>query len=93
MAINKARRRKAEMTTRHGQLKVDRKAKPQKIFMDDLAIMENLTIVYTMFPPHSKANCYLLVGFGFTGDYRSSIRAAIRQRGHVHLYRRYPDVS
>lgn len=47
MAINKAKRRKAEMTTRHGQLKVDRKAKPQKIFMDDLAIMENLTIVYT----------------------------------------------
>lgn len=93
MAINKARRRKAEMTTRHGQLKVDRKAKPQKIFMDDLAIMENLTIVYTtynVFTIFSEANCYLLE---YVGDHRPSTGTAIRQRDHVHLYRRYPDVS
>ena len=62
MAINKARRRKAEMTTRHGQLKVDRKAKPQKIFMDDLAIMENLTIVYTMFSTTFKSKL-LFIGW------------------------------
>lgn len=29
-------RRQAEVTTKHGQLKSDRKSKPQKIYMDDL---------------------------------------------------------
>lgn len=29
-------RRQAEVTTKHGQLKPDRKSKPQKIYMDDL---------------------------------------------------------
>lgn len=29
-------RRQAETTTKHGQLKPDRKSKPQKIYMDDL---------------------------------------------------------
>lgn len=31
-------RRQAEVTTKHGQLKPDRKSKPQKIYMDDLGI-------------------------------------------------------
>lgn len=29
-------RRQAEVTTKHGQLKSDRKSKPQKMYMDDL---------------------------------------------------------
>lgn len=29
-------RRQAEATTKHGQLKPDRKSKPQKMYMDDL---------------------------------------------------------
>ena len=33
------------MTTRQGKIKADRKAKLQKIYLDDLASMENLTIV------------------------------------------------
>lgn len=31
-----ALRRQAEATTKHGQLKPDRKSKPQKMYMDDL---------------------------------------------------------
>ena len=39
------RRRAPEMTTRQGKMKADRKAKMQKVYLDDLASMENLTIV------------------------------------------------
>lgn len=34
-----ALRRQAEATTKHGQLKPDRKSKPQKMYMDDLGKM------------------------------------------------------
>lgn len=36
-------RRQAEVTTKHGQLKSDRKSKPQKMYMDDLASLEVLS--------------------------------------------------
>lgn len=45
LLLNMKQRRKAEMTTKQGKLKADRKARPQKIFLDDLASLENLTIV------------------------------------------------
>lgn len=32
-------RRQAEVTTKHGKLKSDRKSKPQKIYMDDLGMI------------------------------------------------------
>lgn len=35
--------RQAEATTKHGKLKSDRKSKPQKMYMDDLASLEILT--------------------------------------------------
>lgn len=35
-------RRQAEVTTKHGQLKPDRKSKPQKIYMDDLGKEEKI---------------------------------------------------
>lgn len=34
-------RRQAEVTTKHGQLKSDRKSKPQKMYMDDLGKVRN----------------------------------------------------
>lgn len=35
-------RRQAEVTTKHGQLKPDRKSKPQKIYMDDLGMKKKM---------------------------------------------------
>lgn len=41
--VNGRSLRQAEATTKHGQLKSDRKSKPQKMYMDDLASLEILT--------------------------------------------------
>ncbi len=41
----KNKRRAPEMTTKQGKLKADRKAKLQRIFLDDLASLENFSIV------------------------------------------------
>lgn len=38
-------RRQPEVTTKHGKLKSDRKAKPQKMYVDDLAALDMLTEV------------------------------------------------
>lgn len=34
-----------EMTTKHGKLKVDRRAKLQQMYLDDLAFLENFNVV------------------------------------------------
>ncbi|XP_034246808.1 myosin-IIIb-like [Thrips palmi] len=39
----RARQRAPQVTTKHGQLKQDRKSKPQPMFRDDLAALDNLT--------------------------------------------------
>ena len=41
----KNKRRAPEMTTKQGKLKADRKAKLQRIYLDDLASLENFSIV------------------------------------------------
>ena len=38
-------RREPEMTTKQGKLKVNRQAKLQQMFLDDLAALENFTVV------------------------------------------------
>ena len=38
-------KRPPEITTKHGQLKTDRKSKPEPILVDDLALMEVLSEV------------------------------------------------
>lgn len=43
----KAKRRAPEMTTKHGKLRADRKGNMQRIYLDDLAQLENFTIVMT----------------------------------------------
>lgn len=45
----KNKRRAPEMTTKQGKLKADRKAKLQRIYLDDLASLENFSIVITFF--------------------------------------------
>lgn len=42
-------RRQAEATTKRGQLKPDRKSKPQKMYMDDLGEAEHFYSVFTFF--------------------------------------------
>lgn len=39
-------RRQAEVTTKHGQLKSDRKSKPQKMYMDDLGASIEFIALY-----------------------------------------------
>ncbi|KAE8752070.1 hypothetical protein FOCC_FOCC001232, partial [Frankliniella occidentalis] len=39
----RARQRAPQVTTKHGQLKQDRRSKPQPMFRDDLAALDNLT--------------------------------------------------
>lgn len=41
----KNKRRAPEPTTKQGKLKADRKAKLQRIYLDDLASLENFSIV------------------------------------------------
>lgn len=45
----KNKRRAPEMTTKQGKLKADRKAKLQRIYLDDLASLENFSIVTDSF--------------------------------------------
>lgn len=57
--------RQAEATTRQGKLKSDRKARPQKMYMDDLASLDNLTedsIVDQLKKRYDSSQIYTYIG-------------------------------
>ncbi|XP_076374166.1 myosin-IIIb-like isoform X1 [Tachypleus tridentatus] len=58
-------KRPPEVTTKHGQLKTDRKSRPQPIMMDDLAGLENLTediIVEQLAKRYGQNQIYTYIG-------------------------------
>lgn len=57
--------RQAEVTTKHGKLKSDRKSKPQKIYVDDLAALDSLSekaIVEQLMRRYDGGQIYTYIG-------------------------------
>lgn len=55
-------RRQAEVTTKHGKLKSDRKSKPQKMYMDDLGeILSNLSAEFIELLKNNHICCFHLI--------------------------------
>lgn len=58
-------KRLPEVTTKHGQLKTDRKSRPQPILMDDLSALETLTeeiIVDQLYQRYMRCQIYTYIG-------------------------------
>lgn len=57
--------RQPEVTTKHGKLKSDRKSRPQQMYMDDLAALDNLsedTIVQQLEKRFDQRQIYTYIG-------------------------------
>ncbi|OQR78592.1 myosin-IIIb-like [Tropilaelaps mercedesae] len=87
-------KRPPEVTTKHGQLRTDRKSKPEPILVDDLALMDHLseeTVLDQLGRRYKKGQIYTYIGdillalnpFQQLSIYSADVSAQYRNRGRA----------